>query len=229
MTHLVRNETWAIIDLDLTKGHVLVRQDWLYEWLDVAGAPPWTEKEKRDYHNAVDHLVWAFWSMRVHLMVRGQPGMASTPTAAELHRRFHHKGLTLSFDIRAVSGKWHWRATVVKPVPGRPKPNAKCLYDTRQLQLSTIDIAQHRAKRFEGNDPRAQRRFYPAPHEFGHTIGNVSELGRGDEYSAGSTNYEDVHSIMNIGRAVRSRHLFLVVETLRRMVAGCTFTAIVGR
>ena len=228
MGHLVRNETWATIDLDIGKGNVLVRQDWLYEWLDVSGAPPWTNEEKRAYHHALDHLVWSVWSMRAHLIVRGQPGVASTLAATELLQRFQHQGLTLTFDVRAVSCGWHWRAAIEKVVSGQPPPRAECLYDLRKLKLSTIDISPHLAKRFAGNDRRVQRRFYQAPHEFGHTLGNVSELGRGDEYRADSLHYEDVHSIMNIGRQVRPRHLFLVVETLRRMVRGCTFTAAVG-
>src|SRR5216117_1214794 len=31
--HLTRDEPWGITDIDLRKGHVLVRQDWKYTWL----------------------------------------------------------------------------------------------------------------------------------------------------------------------------------------------------
>ena len=35
--HLVKRELWATIDLDVTNGHVFVRQDWTYEWIAPKG------------------------------------------------------------------------------------------------------------------------------------------------------------------------------------------------
>jgi hypothetical protein len=42
MSHLVRNEPWGVTDMDLGKGHVFVRQDWRYHWVDNPPLPPWT-------------------------------------------------------------------------------------------------------------------------------------------------------------------------------------------
>jgi len=39
--------------------------------------------------------------------------------------------------------------------------------------------------------------------------------------------FNDLQSIMNVGRTVRPRHLRLILETLAKMVPGCRFTATV--
>lgn len=67
--HLVRRGPWATLDLDVTNGHVFVRQDWYYEWSAPKGLPPWTDAEKHAYHHAVDHLIWGHWSMRATILV----------------------------------------------------------------------------------------------------------------------------------------------------------------
>jgi hypothetical protein len=36
MSHLVSEQEWAVIDLDLDRGHVRVREDWRYDHWDVS-------------------------------------------------------------------------------------------------------------------------------------------------------------------------------------------------
>lgn len=48
----------------------------------------------------------------------------------------------------------------------------------------------------------------------------------GDEYNKSSPFYADPHSLMNIGRQMRPRHVELIATTLNEMVPGCQFTAI---
>jgi hypothetical protein len=229
-THLVRNEPWGTIDLDLIKGHVFVRQDWRYEWMSLPDVSPWTEEEKRTYHHAVDRLIWIHWSMRARITVKDRGGQASSGMASDLAGRFSHRGLTLSFDVRSVEAHAQWTATVTKVDPKRkPLPQARCTFELRRLQLYSIDVTPLVAKRFRGDDPGAQRNFYVAPHEFGHAIGYGYSRGKGEENEAGHQYYNDVHSIMNIGRQVRSRHLFLITETLDRMAPGCSFSGRIER
>ena len=66
-------------------------------------------------------------------------------------------------------------------------------------------------------------------HEFGHAIGYANPRGHIDEYLPTSSYYSDVHSIMNIGRRVRPRHLSLITETLAKIVPACKFQAMIGQ
>ena len=116
--HLVRREDWATIDLDVTNGHVFVRQEWFYEWSARPGMPPWTEAERAAYHRAVDHLIWGHWSMRASIAVsRPHTRAAATGVARDVVARFAHRRLTLSFDVRKVPTRTQWLAQVVKIDP----------------------------------------------------------------------------------------------------------------
>jgi hypothetical protein len=228
--HRVRNEPWGTIDLDLVMGHVFVRQDWRYEWSSSPDVSPWTEEEKRTYHHAVDRLIWTHWSMHARIMTKNRGSEMTGGVTGDLAAHFAHRGLTLSFDVRSVPAHEQWIAAVQKVDPAKkPLPQAKCNFELRRLQLYNIDVTPLVAKRFRGRDPRAQKNFYVAPHEFGHAIGYGYSKGKGEEYEAGHRHYSDVRSIMNIGRQVRARHLFLIVETLGSMVPGCSFSARVER
>jgi len=228
MTHLVRSEPWGIIDLDPTKGHVFVRQDWRYVWESRPDVPPWTPSEKHAYHHAVDHLIWAHWSLRARVFVKARATGSQNPVGTELASRFGQLGMTLSFDVRSMQGPSHWRATVTKVDPQkRPHPQASCAFELRQLTLFNTDVLPHVAQRFRGTDPRAQRNFSVTAHEFGHALGYGYSRGKGEENKPGHRYYDDVHSIMNIGRHVRARHFFLITETLHRMVPSCSFNVVV--
>lgn len=69
--------------------------------------------------------------------------------------------------------------------------------------------------------------FYVAPHEFGHALGYGYSRGDGEEYKPENRYYDDLKSVMNIGRQVRPRHVRLIAETLAKMVPGVQFTATV--
>jgi hypothetical protein len=175
MAHLVRSEPWGVTDLDLLKGHVFVRQDWRYRWIDDPSLPAWTHQERFDFHHRLDRLIWTHWSMRARLTVR--PAHAAAPPQQQPHpndlsTRFAENGLTLSFDVRSVVGPAHWQANVVK-----------------------VD---------------SQKRPLPR-----------------DEYERGNRFFGDCNSIMNIGRHIRARHLFLVAETVEKMAPGCKFQPVV--
>lgn len=229
--HLVQREDWATVDLDVTNGHVRVRQDWHYEWSVLPGLPPWTADEKHAYHQAVDHLIWAHWSLRATIAVRReQPRAAATGTARDLVARFPHRRLTLSFDVRKVPSRTQWLARVVKLDPKTPpkeQPRPQCSFADQTLDLYDTSITKVRAVRERG-DPKANPNFIDVPHEFGHAIGYGNSYDIRDEYDPESPFRQEVESIMNIGSRMRARHLFLILATLERMVPGCTFSASVA-
>jgi len=227
--HVTHEEPWGTTDIDLVKGHVLVRQDWKYAWHVQAGASPWTPDEKTAYHQAVDKLIWAFWSFRARLLVVPSGSPATSSVSNTLLKKFPNLGLTLSFDIRRVTMRPHWHATVTKVNPAiRQLPRAQANFPARTLRLFNTDIVPHTASRYKG-DRMARFGFFVTPHEFGHAVGYGYSRGNGEEYDPDHPYYDDVSSIMNIGSAIRPRHLALVVETLGKMVPGCKFVAAVTR
>jgi hypothetical protein len=191
MAHVTRDDPWGTTDLDLQRGHVFVRQDWRYEWLNSAGVPPWTVNEKQAYHRAVDHLVWAYWSFRARIDVSAaRPGVG--PVAQDVIARFQAHGLTLSFDVRAVDGPAQWRAVVTKVDPrARPLPTASVWFEARKLELFSIDVFPHDASRFRGDKVRRPN-FSVTAHEFGHTLGYVYARGDGEEHDRGHPFFNDV-------------------------------------
>lgn len=247
--HLVRREPWATIDLDVTNGHVFVRQDWCYQWGSPPGIPPWTAAEKATYHHKIDRLIWSFWSMRAGILVSRREIRDPRVASRDPLKRFNHRRLTLSFDIRKVPKRSQWMVWVnkVDPKNDDPKlnPNSKgwprpeCSFHRREMILYDISVDPHRASRLataadvaraeatgiKWTDPRRQSGFYAAPHEFGHALGYSNVYGKRDEYEPTNRDYEDVESIMNIGRRVRARHFFLLTDILGEMVPSRTFTA----
>lgn len=225
--HLTHEEPWGTTDIDLAKGHVLIRQDWKYSWRAQGGASAWTTEEKTAYHRTVDRLIWAYWSFRARLLVAPLTAPAPGTVAHELLRKFPNLGLTLSFDIRRVTIRPHWHATVTKVDPAyRPLPRAQANFSARTLILYSTDVIPHTALRYVG-DRMARFGFFVTPHEFGHAMGYGYSRGNGEEYAPDHPCYDDVASVMNIGTAIRPRHLALVIETLGKIVPGCRFVAAV--
>ena len=126
---------------------------------------------------------------------------------------------TLVCDVISSSTSvGHWSVTVRKMPAGsgRTTYRSNVTFATRRIELDTADLAAGGA----ANDAGASTpRFRSPPHEFGHT------LSLPDEYSTGSPDLADSGSIMNIGRAIRQRHLALIVTELNKMMPGVTFVA----
>jgi hypothetical protein len=257
MGHLVKQFPWGTVDLDFLRGHVFVREDWRYaDWRldtekhgDLPSPGAWTHSEKVAFHNSVDQLIWAFWSLRAEFRIepRPQPGAF----ARRFVDQFLRKPLTLSFDVRRVHSRAHWSVFVTKYNPDiKEKPRAEVDVPQRRIFLTTFDTVPLTASRQTPDaiagprkgesDPEfrtriaparsaekklvtsriGEKRFRVAPHEFGHTLGSV------DEYNPNSRFYDDLHSVMNVGRRVRPRHLELVRSALHELVPGCSFIAV---
>jgi hypothetical protein len=220
MSHVVRKEGWAVVDLGTVGRKIFVRQDWHYSWTVDKGQQPWREDEKTAFHRAVDRAVWGSWSHRVRIQARD---MRSTPASLRTGVTALVAGsvFSLSFDVRSVPAAGHWEVTVRKNDPSvKPKPRAEVDFPKKTIRLFTTDLLVTKAKRPDTDDPWHYG-FSLIGHEFGHTVGNFGP--KGDEYFPTSKHFDDVESIMNIGHQLRARHVTLLCQTLHAMVPGCEF------
>jgi len=223
MSHVVRKDGWAVVDLDTATRRIFVRQDWHYVWTVAQGQQPWREDEKTAFHRAVDRAVWANWSHRVRIQARDRH---STPASLRTGVTALVAGpvFSLSFDVRSVSAAGQWEVTVKKNDPSvKTKPRPEVDFPKKTILLYATDLLVTKAKRV-ASDPWHYH-FSVIGHEFGHAIGNFGP--KGDDYEPDSKHYNDVESIMNIGHQLRSRHLTLLCQTLHAMVPGCEFIPLV--
>jgi hypothetical protein len=213
MSHVVGREPWGTVDLDVTKGHVFVRQDWNYHWQFQLLMRPWSEPEKAGFHRSVDRQVWRHWSKKATFMISFRPGRMA-PTGDGMLKQCASRGLSVSFDVRRVSGAGHWKVNVLK-LGNDQDERANVDFVSRIMTLYYNDTAPSAAVNERGDRATA---FMTIPHEFGHT------LDADDEYETGSRYLADQRSLLNIGTELRPRHLRLVAATLEKMVPGCIFT-----
>lgn len=218
MSRIVRNVGWAEISLNTWSSHILCREDWRYNWLTVPPARPWTESEKRHFHNTIDTQIWRFWSNRLPIHVTGTDPFAR-----------HFSTVRIEFDVRRVTTGGHWTVQARK-LPRGGTFHSETVFSARTISLDTEDLTPLPSI----NALRAVRlNSYTAPHEFGHTQPDVPVSGRSsfgempDEYTPGTPPalLADTDSIMNIGRQLRARHLAAVLAELNTMLPGCTFSA----
>ena len=59
MGHVTAQRDWGTLDIDTSKGSILVREDWKYTWKVMgAGLTPWTRHEEQHFHWRLDREVW---------------------------------------------------------------------------------------------------------------------------------------------------------------------------
>jgi hypothetical protein len=202
MSHVVSKQDWASIDINTQTGLVFVQEDWFYTWESIDPAHPlWSIQEKRSFQHAVDQQIWKTWSNHIRLRVAG---------ASDFARHFAHDGVKVNFDTRWVLARGNWRVRAVKVAPDDPVFRREAVDPAnRVILLYTSGLKPYNAR----NDVGAVGPgFHPNPHEFGHTMRNP------DEYGHASPNLPDTGSIMNVGKALRARHLQLLIDTLNRMM-----------
>lgn len=210
MSHIVSRQTWGVIDIDTTLGRILVQQYWHYHWvLYDPSVRPWSDAEKHRFHTTLDRQIWSTWSQRLRLRVDGTGPFA---------KRFARAGVAINFDIRRVHAAGHWHVTVRKMPPGSNRTTylSNVQFDARRIDLDTMDLATAPASNARG---ASAANFLTGPHLFGHT------LALRDEHDTGNPHLADTESIMNIGRALRPRHLELVLGALNSMLPGTRFAA----
>lgn len=208
MGHLTAKERWGTVDLDTTTGRIFVQEDWYYAWsLFPPVTQSWTHAEKQHFHHLADNWIWRVWSNHLHLKVIG-------------NAPFPSRRVPVNFDIRwRTHLPANWTVLAWKVPPGSTPTNpirSSVDWDNYIINLSSSDTGESDA----GNDGgQSTKKFVTAPHEFGHT------MRLPDEYNAGAPHLFDDHSIMNIGRIVKGRHLIELTKTLNKMLPGVRFTA----
>jgi hypothetical protein len=217
MGHLVANEGWGTIDLNTSNGCVFICEDWRYNWNLWPGVKePWTHTQKQATHRRIDRQGGGLWSNRIHLGVTGR---------SELARRLNTHGAFVNFDVRwSLQPTAHWSVTVWKMPLGSGPTNLHrsfVRHHSRQVELNTADLIPRSAGNSAGG---STSNFLTAPHEYGHTIGPTGH-NLGDEYGALSSYLGDTHSMMNIGREIRRRHVEEIVVALNRLAPGTIFNA----
>jgi hypothetical protein len=152
----------------------------------------------------------------------GFPSTPFTPSASQhvqqlgstLAARFGRLGIPINFDVRWELGPANYTVKVHKYPRSQARYRSNVDYVNHVIELDGRDVELDQA----ANDAGAQvNDFETPPHEFGHTI------GADDEYNAGSPFLPDTNSVMNLGHAVRGRHLHMMQCVLNVMLPGCQF------
>lgn len=208
MGHVVRDAHWSTIDIDTSTGQIFLQERWQYNWLTEDGVTPWTLAQKRAFHTRADRAIWAAWSNRATMTASGTSDFA---------RRMRGRALPINLDVRWVTSNPHWTVNVTK-IPAGTFRQSNVDWPNRVINFDTEDFT---TRTF--NDGGTRSTQVPVTHEFGHTIGNVFELERGDEYHAGGTNVNDHGSMMNHGQTLRSRHFQTILDEMNQMIPNTTF------
>jgi len=195
------------IYIEEASSAILVREKWMYTWIDN-GFPTWTYKEKKDFHDKADNIIWQNWGGKLKVGVNGSSTFA---------QRNKTKHFTIKFDIEWVLTNEHWKVRVTKIARGTEKTSSI------QWPYRTINL--------DSEDVYMRRTFHqiPVAHEFGHTVGNSTYAAtgmHGDEYKPTSPYYSDTNSMMHIGLELRKRHIDFLILELNQMMPNTTFYAI---
>lgn len=152
---------------------------------DADASITWTQAERDAFTNEWQRQVPGAWNQDAHTSYGG-----------------YDISLIFTCDIRTAAAATQWQARVMK------------LEDRNTFRTSAVwrnGYAGGYDAKFDSNDDLKKALLGDGTqtamiHEFGHMIGNP------DEYKSGSAHYADKESIMNIGSAVRDRHLEHLVD-----------------
>jgi len=218
---LIKKTDRMDIYLEESRGIILVREKWKYNWLNDKGTTEWTYFQKRDFHDKTDKIIWKTWSNRFKLRTKGTSDFA---------KKFSNKDLVINFDIRWVFENTHWEVDVKKIHSNSISPTSEVKWRERKIILDTKDTLLTYKSSYNGKS------FHQIPvvHEFGHSIGNsyyamkeINKKTRGDEYRTesylnGGFNF-DRESIMNVGNKLRIRHLEYILYHLNHSLSNTSF------
>lgn len=217
--HAVKTDRMDIT-IDLASHYVFVQQKWKYNWLIDPNHPKqsaWTYKEKHDFHNKSDQIIWKLWSNKAYLMMQGSSALA---------QRYRNVKFYINIDVKWVIGSEteHWNVDVYK-IPSGSSRGSSANWGNRTITLDSEDYK----KRTDLGTVDGQ---YPVTHELGHTFKNMTTLFSGrnfgtlDEYSTTVSNpsyHSDKSSIMNHGSSVRDRHYEYLKHELNLLLPTALF------
>lgn len=211
MASVTKEYPWFTVSVDTTEGKVLVVEKWRYNWYVAAPYVRWTPTEMQDFHRNVQKQVWAVWSNRAYLSVKG---------TSEFARRFSKRAIPVYMDVRRVLEGHHWTVNALRGPEGA-LPVSTTNMVTRTIWIDSNDVEPR--LRCLGPVQAACASQLPVAHEFGHTLGNNAVFGRPDEYLKKSAHRADVHSIMNHGVELRNRHFEILLGAIDGVVENTTF------
>jgi hypothetical protein len=213
MGHMIKELPWCTIDIDTTAGKIVLQERWQYTWVVAPPYQRWTPVEMQNFHQRVDHEIWAAWSNRAFFSIAGTSAFA---------KRFSGGSVPVVMDVRRVLAKPHWNVFVTK-VPEGVTHFSSTNWIARTLRLDSYDIVPR--VRCLGPVKAVCMTQMPVTHEFGHAIGNSKFVGRdGDEYPSRSPHSTDFDSIMNRGLELRNRHFEHLLTVINGVIADTTFT-----
>lgn len=200
------------IYLEESRGIILIREKWKYNWLNDRRTTAWTYFQRRDFHKKVDDLIWKNWGSHFKVKTKGTSDFA---------KKFSSKPLILNFDIEWVIQNAHWNVNVTKIIPNSFM-TSNVEWNNRVVNLDTEDT------KLILKEELGHKKFfqYPAVHEFGHAIGNslFSKKGmHGDEYKIDSGFKFDKSSVMNVGNQLRNRHIDYILSQLNSAIPNVSF------
>ena len=208
-THFTSKGARMSIDVDGPKKLIFVQQKWAYTYFKQAAASAWNNREKKDFHNNVDKLIWKHWSGKFTFGVKG---------TSEFVKVYKDTEFKCNFDIESVSSGGHWEVKVTKIRSGGAHLGSEVKWNDQVILLDTFDtLVRIRTK--EGK----QFKQIAAVHEFGHAVGNTYVLDRGDEYRVGNTYEFERNSMMNVGMQLKKRYTRTLVEELNKMIPKTEF------
>jgi hypothetical protein len=211
------------IYIDDNAKTITIRQRWKYEWRydSPNGIKPWTDAEKKYFHNQALSLITSIWQSAPGINLKGNSDFVKNNTG---------KPFKFRFDIERVNSNEHWAVSANK-IPNNAVFRSAVNWQTRKIVIDIQDITP--SVRYIGAQAIYQ---IPIVHEFGHTIGNVPKISTyGDEYSIQFpyhsfrrnpdivTIMQDYTSGMHYGSDLRARHFDYLLRELNTMIPGTTF------
>ncbi len=179
---------------------ITIEQKWRYIFSTEMGVSNWTDMEKSIIHQKLNSLIDQSWSDAFVLKTIGNSDFA---------KKHKNTKWAIDFDISWVGYGEHWFVYLTK-VPKDSFRNISSVYWFRgQIVIKTSDF-----------EDRSQRGFYRKTilHEFGHTLRNIANYDRGDEYNRRSSYFDDEESIMNLGSEIKERHFSYLLEEINTMI-----------
>ena len=216
MSKHTRKLPWCDITIDGAAGRILVTQKWKYDWLldtsTTADTPSaWTDDEKTAFHANASSAITKAWSRKATFTVAGESEFAKT---------YSTTSFSLGFQIRHVTAGSHWKVNV-KKAKSEKFLRSNILWNARIINLDTNDLSSTLKYRSPDNTVLVYQ--IPVAHEFGHTIGNVPSLKRGDEYLSSSSHKADHQSILHSGNRLRKRHFSTIDEEIDKVIPDTVF------
>jgi hypothetical protein len=206
MSHVIAKRPWGTLDVDTSKGVILLREDWECVWRVVgAGVTPSSLVEMHRFQGIVNHEVWGGWNNGEQWSKFALKTKGSSPFA----QGFAGKTLNINTDIRWVLRGGHWKVVVNKVPRGIPFSMAHSDVDLEKRRIVLFSI-------FSENDAESHHSS-PWSYDYVHGRPQIPHEDRNVSL------FNDSDSIRNVAGTMRQYHMQRVIETLNTMIPETLF------